>query len=343
MNAGKKPLLALATIVLWALAAAPAEAQTTLKIATVVPDGTAWMNTMRAGAAEVEERTEGRVKFKIYGGGVQGNTPQMRRKMRIGQLHGGVFTSGGLRELQEDAEIFGLPNLFRDFDEVRYVRERMDEEIYRRLDEAGYVTFGFAGGGFAYLMSKRPVADRQGLSEIKLWIPEGDKVAQLASEALGVSPVTLQVTDVMTGLQTELVDAVMGPPVGVIVFQWHTAMTHVTDYPVAYIYAGLLIDKRPWKRIAPEDQAVVREVMTRVYQGFDAQGITDHEEGLAALQAQGLELVPVADAERAVWDRSFMEANEAAGAAGEFDAALLEQIRCHLAVYRGEAEEGSCP
>jgi len=340
MNHRLSVLIALTTALL--LAVTPAGAQTTLKIATVVPDGTDWMDTMRAGVAEIEERTEGRVSFKIYGGGVQGNTAQMRRKMRIGQLHGGVFTSGGLREIQEDAEILGLPDLFRSFEEVNYVRERVDEVLYRRLEEAGYVTFGFAGGGFAYLMSKRPVANRGDLGKIKLWIPEGDKVAQLASEALGLSPVSLQVTDVMTGLQTELIDAVMGPPVGVIVFQWHTAMTHITDMPLAYIYAGLLIDKRPWGRVAPEDQAVVREVMTRIYRDFDAQGVTDHEEALAALQAQGLEMVPVAAGERAAWARSFAEANEAAAEAGAFDPALLEQIECHLAVFRGEAEDGSC-
>ncbi len=340
MNFFLKALPAVAATAL--LASTAAMAQTTLKIATVVPDGTSWMNTMRAGVAEIKERTDGRVDIKIYAGGVQGNNPQMRRKMRIGQLHGGVFTSGGLRELQRDAEILGLPNLFRSFEEAAYVRERIDPVLMERLDEAGFVSFGFAGGGFAYLMSKRPVADRDDLGAIKLWIPEGDKVAQMASTALGISPVSLQVTDVMTGLQTELVDAVMGPPVGVIVFQWHTAMTHITDMPLAYIYASLLIDKRPWSKIAPEDQDVIREVMNGIYRGFDEQGITDHHEGFAALQSQGLELVPVADEERAVWRKSFHDANQAAAAQGEFDPELLALMECHLAVFRGESADGSC-
>jgi TRAP-type C4-dicarboxylate transport system substrate-binding protein len=319
-----------------------ATAQTTLKIATVIPENTDWMATMRDGIAEIEERTEGRVKFKIYGGGVQGSNAQMRRKMRVGQLHGGVFTSGGLRFFQEDAEIYGLPRLFRDYDEVRYARERMDEEIYRRLEAAGYITFGYAGGGFAHLVSREPVAARSDLRGTKLWIPDGDKVAQLATQALGVSPVTLPVTDVLTGLQTDLIDTVMGPPVGVIVMQWHTAMSHVTDLPLAYIYAGLLIDKRPWSRIAPGDQAVVREVMERIYQGFDAQGITDDREAMDALLAQGLELVTLTEEETARWDELFEETNLEAGQAGAFDVSLLETLECHLAVYRGEADEGSC-
>ncbi len=324
------------------LASAGANAQTTLKIATLVPEGTDWMARMREGVAEIEERTEGRVSFKIYGGGVQGNNAQVQRKMRVGQLHGGVFTSGGLRAFSDDAELYGLPRVFRDYDEVAYVREHMDQTLYRRLDEAGYVTFGFAGGGFAYLVSNAPVASREDMKDVRMWIPDGDKVAQLATEALGVSPVALPVTDVLTGLQTELIDTVMGPPVGVIVLQWHTVMSHITDLPLAYIYAGMLIDKRPWGRIAPEDQAVVREVMTAIYEGFDAQGIADDKAAMTALLDQGLEQVSVPDDELAAWEILFDEANREAGEAGTFDIELYRTLECHLSVHRGEAEAGSC-
>ncbi|MEM1412704.1 MAG: TRAP transporter substrate-binding protein DctP [Pseudomonadota bacterium] len=338
----KAPITALALLAAMLLQAGTAEAQTTLKIGTVIPDNTAWMTTMRAGIKEIEERTDGRVTFKIYGGGVQGNVAQMRRKMRVGQLHGGVFTSGGLRAFQKDAELFGLPRLFRDYDEVRYVRERMDAEVYRRLDEAGYVTFGYAGGGFAHLVSSEPVSSRESLKGIKLWIPEGDQVALLATDALGVSPATLPLTDVLTGLQTELIDTVMGPPVGVIVMQWHTAMGYITDMPLAYIYAGLLIDKRPWSKIDAADQAIVREVMERIYRDFDEQGIAEDEEAMAALISQGLELVEMTPSEVASWDELFMQTNMTAGQDGVFDVELLEALQCHLSVFRGERAQGSC-
>jgi TRAP-type C4-dicarboxylate transport system substrate-binding protein len=134
----------------------------------------------------------------------------------------------------------------------------------------------------------------------------------------------------------------MGPPVGVIVMQWHTAMSYITDLKLAYIYAGLLIDRRPWSKITPADQAVVREVMERIYREFDAQGVADNEAAMAALLDQGLELVPLEDAERASWDELFMSTNEAAAEAGAFDAELLYTLECHLAVYRGERAEGDC-
>lgn len=335
MNTLHKILLAVFALTL----AGTTQAQTTLKIATVVPDGTDWMATMRAGFDEIEERTEGRVIFKIYAGGVQGNDSQVMRKMRVGQLHGGVFTSGALRAFQKDAEIYGLPRLFRNYAEVDYVRERMDAEIYRRLDQAGYVTFGYAGGGFALLASRSPVRSREDLRNVKMWIPEGDQVARLATEALGVAPVSLPITDVLTGLQTELIDTVMGPPVGIIVMQWHTAVSYVSELPLAYIYAGLLIEKRYWNKIAPGDQLVASEVMSRIYQEFNAEGVSDDEAALVALQAEGLEFVPLSDEEISSWDMLFQESNAQAAAEGAFDPELLDQVKCHLQAFRTQSAD----
>ena len=113
--------------------------QTTIKIATIAPESSSWMKDMRAGAEAIENATEGRVKFKFYGGGVQGNDKQVQRKMRTGQLHGGAFSSGGLNRFQKDADIFALPMLFNTIDEARYIRGELEPVIRQRLEEAGYV------------------------------------------------------------------------------------------------------------------------------------------------------------------------------------------------------------
>ena len=110
------------------------------------------MKDMKSGAKAIEEHTDGRVKFKFYGGGVQGNDKQVQRKMRTGQLQGGAFTSGALNKFQKDADLFSMPMLFDSIDEARFVRNEMDAEVRQRLEDAGFVNFGFAGGGFAYMI-----------------------------------------------------------------------------------------------------------------------------------------------------------------------------------------------
>ncbi len=146
-------ILPLLMVFSWAPQAFPQ----TLKIATIAPEGSSWMKDMRAGAKAVTEHTDGRVKFKFYGGGVQGNDRQVRRKMRTGQLNGGAFSSGGLNGFQKDADVFSLPMMFNTIEEARYVRSHMEPELRQRLEDAGYVNFGFATAGFGYMMSNKPL------------------------------------------------------------------------------------------------------------------------------------------------------------------------------------------
>ncbi|MDX1380279.1 MAG: TRAP transporter substrate-binding protein DctP [Xanthomonadales bacterium] len=326
-------LLVTASLTLTLLAAAPTAAET-LKIATIAPEGSSWMTDMRAGAQVIEEHTEGRVQFKFYGGGVQGNDKQVQRKMRTGQLHGGAFTSGGLNLFQSDADLLSLPLLFETIEEARFVRGHVEDELRRRLEEAGYVNFGLAAAGFAYLMSNQPLRTRDDLEGQKIWIPEGEDAGFAALRSLGVAPVVMPVTDVMTGLQTDLLDSVTVPPVGAIVLQWHTRLDYITAVPIAYVYAGLLIDRRVFDRLRPEDRDVVREVMEGIYRKFDKYGVADNDEAMQALLDSGLEQVHPDPAEVAEWRQIAARTQQELASLGEVDPALLERVRSLLREFR---------
>ena len=183
------------------LAAAAATANAVdIKIATVAPDGSRWMQQMRAGAEEVNARTSGRVTLKFYPGGVMGNDAQVLRKIRIGQLQGGAFTAGGLAERYSGLNLYGVPLLFSSLDEIDAVRAQLDPELAAGLDRAGFVTFGFIEGGFANLLSNEPIRTVDDMRRKKVWVPEGDAISFLAMETMGLSPSVLPVTDVLTGL-----------------------------------------------------------------------------------------------------------------------------------------------
>ena len=306
----------------------------TLKIATIAPEGSSWMNDMRAGAKVIDEHTDGRVKFKFYGGGVQGNDKQVRRKMRTGQLHGGAFTSGGMNGFQKDADLFALPLMFNSIEEARFVRSHMESELRERLEQAGYVNFGLAAAGFGYMMSNRPMGTLADMKGQKVWIPEGDPAGYAALRALGVAPVIMPITDVMTGLQTDLLDSVTVPPVGAVVFQWHTKLKYITELPVAYVYAAMLIDKRAFSKISPEDQLIVREVMEGIYRKFDQNGVTDNRDAFEALLESGLQMTPTDAAEVSQWRRIVTESHRKLAADGVFDPQLLDQMQGLLDNYR---------
>ncbi len=321
-------------VLLALLVSAPAVQARTLKIATLAPAGTSWMKEMREGAKEVSERTDGRVKFKFYPGGVMGNDRSMLRKMRVGQLHGAALTTSGLAEVYRDSWIYTLPLLFRNYQEVDYVRERVDPLIGKGLEQHGLVTLGIGEGGFAYMMCDEPLYTVDDLKGKKVWIPEGDVIAEVVFEIAGVTPVPLPLADVYTGLQTGLVNTLGSPPMATIAFQWHTKVTHLTDVPLSYVVGLLVLDDKAFRRLKPEDQAVVREVMGRTMKRLDEINRADNENARQALAGQGVQFVRPMGEELSRWRAIADQATERLGEQGAYTKEMYQIIDKHLTTFR---------
>jgi len=310
------------------------EAKTQFKIATLLPENTDRVKRMRAAADEIEERTSGRVSFKYYFGGSQGSDDKVLYKMKIGQLHGTTFSPAALQKVYPDINIYGLPFIFESGDEVDYVRKLMDAKFQRGLEDAGFVNFGFAGGGFAMVLSNEPVRSHNDLKGQKVWVPEGDVFSYEAMQALNLTPVPLEIANVMTGLQTGLIDIVAIPPAGALIFQWHTKVNYVTQMPVLFTMYFMVIDARAFKRIEAADQAVVREVMGHLYAEFDTAERKDGPDALQALINSGVESVePLPDEFNNLQEETAI-ANRSMADRGMFSSELLEEMLSHVQDFR---------
>lgn len=306
----------------------------TLKIATLAPDGTSWMKQMREGAEDISARTAGRVKLKFYPGGVMGNTASVLQKMRIGQLQGGAFTGSDLAQVYPDAQLYSMPMVFRSYEEVDYVRQRMDETLIKGFADNGMVVLGISNGGFAYIMSKAPLRKRSDLQGHKVWMPEGDVLTETMLESAGVSPIPLPVADVYTGLQTGLLDTVGGIPTGVIAFQWYTSVSYLTDAPLMFLTGMLAIDGKVFDRIKPDDRKIVREVMGAVFRKLDEIDRADNESARSALLNQGMELVHPDAAEQVSWESIAQQGRERMISRAHFTPALVEEMLGYIQEYR---------
>ena len=309
-----------------------------LKIATVTPEGSAWMEAMRAGAKEIKERTGGRVEIKYYGGGVMGNDDKVLGKIRIGNLHGGAFTPSALQSIYPNVSLYGLPLVFDSEEEAAYVRDRLDQTLRDGLEENGFVSFGFAATGFAVLMSNEPVEGLADLKGKRVWVPEGDPISYATMEALSVSPVTLPMTDVLTGLQTGLLDMVTMSPIGALVLQWHTKVSYVTDLPLVYTMGFMAISKKAFDKISADDQQVVREVMSDIYARFNEKNLVDNKDALQALLNSGIELVPAADGEKARIRDVLAESNRGMAQQGDFSLDMYNLMMQYVEEYRTGTE-----
>ena len=326
-------ILALLLLIIQVSLISPAHSQV-LKIATVSPDGAMWMKKLRAGSAEISKRTDQRVTFKFYPGGVMGNNQSVLRKMRFGQLQGGTFTAGNLAKIYPDIQIYALPLLFKSQQEVDYVRAKMDAKLLAGLEKKGFISFGFAGSGFAYTLSTEPKQSIEDLRQHKLWIPSGDVIGSTLLQVAGISPIPLPLSDVLTGLQTGLVDTVAISPVGAIAFQWYTKATYFMNQPLNYTYVLLAIDNKAFKKISQADQQIVSEVITRINGEIDQQTRLDNEQAKQALAQQGVTFMdfplPMQTQWQEIADKTITKLDQQ----GAFTPKLLTTLKAHLKHYK---------
>ena len=274
MKTGRILLVSIAALL---LVSSIADART-FKIATVSPDGTFWMQEMRAGAEEIKKQTQGRVKFKFYPGGVMGSDESVLRKIRIGQLHGGAVTAGSLIAIAPDISIYELPYLFESLEQVDYVRSKMDADLIQSLEGKGFVGFGLAEGGFSYMMSDEALQSISDVQNKKVWLPSNHPVGDAVFSSADISAVSLPIADVLTGLQTGLINTIITSPIGAIALQWHTKIQYVMDEPLTYFSALMVIDKKAFDKIKEEDREIVRTVMSETFARIDQRNRKDNVE-----------------------------------------------------------------
>ncbi|NNJ97751.1 MAG: TRAP transporter substrate-binding protein DctP [Gammaproteobacteria bacterium] len=294
----RRLLLACLTILFLSTSVASARV---FKIATVAPEGTFWMQEMRAAAEQIEQETAGRVKFKFYPGGVMGSDESVLRKIRIGQLHGGAVTAASMTGIAPDIGIYELPYLFDSLEQVDYVRSKMDAELIAGLDRKGFVGFGFAEGGFSYMMSDEPLQSVAEVRTKKVWLPSNHEIGEAVFSSADVASVSLPLSDVLTALQTGLIDTIITSPIGAIALQWHTKIAYVVEEPLTYFGALLVINKKAFNKLSEADRQIARDIMGQAFISIDKKNRKDNVEAKQALKNQGIKFVSLSAASRKEW------------------------------------------
>lgn len=306
----------------------------TFKIATLAPAGTTWMKLMKQGAKNISEKTDGRVKLKFYPGGVMGNDQSVHRKIKVGQLHGGAFTAGGLEHIYPGIQALSLPMVFNSIDEVDYVRSKMDAFLKQNMERGGFVLLGIANGGFARIMSQAPLTDLEAIRASKVWIPEGDNVVLETYKSLGISPISLSIADVFTGLQTGLIETVAITSTAAIAFQWHSSTAYLTDIPIIFLTGLLAIQKKSFDKISAGDQIIVKQEIDHVFKQMDKLNRSDNEKATEALKNYGIKYVKTDAEELRRWKKLSDQAIANMAKSGIVSQEAVDQVLQHLSDYR---------
>lgn len=309
------------------------EQQFIIKIATLAPEGSPWMNSFHKVNEAIKRKTEGKVKLKAYPGGVLGGDRDMLRKMRIGQIHGGGFTGMGLGTVNRDIFVMEVPFLFQNYGEVDYVLGKMDDQFRKEFEKKGYVLLGWSEIGFVYLLSNVPITSVEDIKGRKVWLWEGDPIASPVLRKAGITPIPLGIPDVLMALQTHLIDVVYASPLAAIALQWFTKVKYATNIPLIYSLGGVLISKRIFGKIPSDLQDIVKEVFQYHSTLLNARTRRDNDEAMRIMVKQGIKLVTPTGEEMEEFKRIGREAtDEMAGKV--FSKDVLVEVRSHINQYR---------
>ncbi|MEE9492538.1 MAG: TRAP transporter substrate-binding protein DctP [Gammaproteobacteria bacterium] len=230
-----------------------------LKFATLAPAGSTWMNLLEDWATEVEQRSEGRLHFKFYPGGIQGDEPDVLKKIRFNQLQGAAFSGHGIGQIYSPARVMELPYLFNSFAETDFVREKLMPEFEQGFHDNQFELLGWMEIGFVHIFSKEPVRTLDDMKSRRVWLWQGDPMGKAFFKASKIQPVPLSIIDVYTSLSTGLIDTVYSTPLASIAMQWFTKVKYMNDTPLTNAMGGLVVSRRFFDRLPADLQTLLRE------------------------------------------------------------------------------------
>jgi TRAP-type C4-dicarboxylate transport system substrate-binding protein len=294
-------VLGLAIAVVLLPTAATPQAPTVIKLATLVPDGSAWDKILREMGGQWSAATQGRVTLRIYPGGVAGDEPDIVRKMRIGQVQAAALTASGLSDIDPAFQVFGVPMFFDNYDELLAVLTKMEPVLEQRMEAKGFVLLNWGHGGWVHFFTKQPVKTVAEFKKTKMFVWAGDDRMVSLWKAQGYTPVPLAATDILTGLQTNMIEAYPCPPLAALSLQWYRSTPYMVELGLGPLVGGLVMTKAAWSKLSPADQAAVHTACKRAEARLAVEIPRQDTTSVIEMKKRGLTVTSVSPAAAAEW------------------------------------------
>jgi len=260
----------------------------TLKLATLAPDGSVWYGALQTMAEEWRRISNGAIDARIYPGGVAGDDAVMVRKMRIGQLNGAALTGDGMASIAAEMRIFQMPMLIRSDAELDYMRTRLSADLEAISLAQGFKLLAWSDVGWVYLFSTTPITDPDAARRARMWIAPGDTAWLQALQGAGYRPVALPATEILSGLQSGLIDAFNTPPVVALSSQWFGQARNMMDLRWSPLVGAVVVTTRFWDQVPPAQRDALQEAALHATRQAQVEVRRFEHDAIAAMQTHGL-------------------------------------------------------
>lgn len=307
----------------------------TIKIGSIAPKDSPWGRALMKLESEWERISRGRIKVTIYHGGVSGGEGAMLRKLKIGQIHVGVFSSIGLNKISPEMLTLSIPFLIRDNDELDYVMDNMEPVFAGLIEDRDYKVLSWSRAGWVRFFSKEPVVYPADLQKLKMAANSDEAAMDLAWKKLGFKPVTVPLAEMLSALNNDKAQALYASPLAAGGYQWFGIANHMADLYVAPFMGAMIMSDKAWKRIPANMRDEFLAVAKEMEEELNQSVINLENEAIKTMSGLGLVINPVPQDALEEWREVFSEAFDLM--VGEtFDEDIYEQINDHLEEYRSK-------
>lgn len=267
------------------------KAKITIKLATIAPkDSTDVFEKLKA---EVRMKTNNEVALKVYYGGIQGDEFNVLRKIKFEQLHGGFLTAHGLSKIVTEVDLLQLPYLYQNRMESKYIRKQLEGTFNQIFEKKGYVVLGWHELGMVYFFSKVPIDSITTARNQKWWMRDGDLLYKELFKNLGITPISLSMTDVLASMSTKLINVAANPALGAVAFRWYTRFDYMSEFPICPGVMALVVKKNIWNQISPEYQSDIKMIAKRLLYEEDQSREISNDKCLRILMKNGISVVSI--------------------------------------------------
>lgn len=275
-----------------------------IRMATIAPKSSKAMRILRAWDLSVQEKTQGRVKFRFYPGGIAGDERDVLRKMKLGQIDATTLTSVGLGQVVRSASVLQVPGLFKSYQELAAVRSTMDAEWQKAFDDAGYQHLGWFDIGFGHVFSQQPIVRPADLKKARPWVWRDDPVLPELMKIVGANGVALSLPEVFPALQTKMVDTVIASPTAALGLQWFNQVKYMTKQADIALVGATLISHTLYKSMPPDCQEVLKQTGKQAHQKALELIQTEEQADYNTLKGRGIKEVDAAPY-AAEWNKAY--------------------------------------
>ena len=323
--------LAILVSILFIVAAFPAIAQV-IKLASVAPEQSPWGSALNQLAVDWARISNGQVRVQVFHNAIAGEESDVLRKIRIGQLQAGVFTSAGMKQIVPEVFSVSVPFLIRSEDQLDYVMQRIRPDLEARFEASRLRVLAWSRAGWVHFFSRDPVTYPADLKSQRLASDPNDLELQQAFKIMGYTPIPMPQPELLTSLNSGLVDAFYTSPLVAGGFQWFGLAPHMLDLKVAPFLGAIIISDAAWRRIpnAIKDQLLASAA--RVAAQIDDEVRQLEADAVSSMKRYGLQVTELTPEIERAWIDDVARYDNAM--LDVFDPEMTQRVRAILSEFQ---------